>query len=211
MTRIKRLFRPWLPIVFPALLLAGCSSIIDLPGGGEAPALYELRAFEGTPASESRNWVLIVETPSVPGAMRTDQIIVRLSERRLEYLAAARWSDRTPHLVGRYLEESIDNSGLVTVVGAGAVEIAGDYRLKVDIRDFSADVSGGATEVNVRFDALIVRSAPVAIIDRKQFSTSALAPGRKAGDIVGAFNRALDKSIEDLLVWLAEIPDTGGT
>ncbi len=214
MTRTKKLFRPRLsgPVLalFPALLLAGCGSLIDLPGGGEPPALYELRAYEG-PGMTGQNWVLFVEEPSVPGAMRTDQIIVRLSERRLEYLAGARWSDRTPHLVGRYLEESIENSGLVTVVGAGTVEIAGDYRLKIDMRDFSADVGGGgAARVNVRFGALIIRAAPAEIVARKQFSTSAVARGRQAGAIIGAFNEALDQATAELLAWLADIPDTGG-
>jgi cholesterol transport system auxiliary component len=210
MTRTKKLFRYWLSVFLPALLLAGCSSIIDLPGGGEAPALYELRAYEA-PAMAGRSWVLFVEEPSVQGAMRTDQIIVRLSERRLEYLAGARWSDRTPHLVGRYLEESIENSGLATVVGADTVEVAGDYRLKINIRDFSANVGGGATTVKVRFGALVIRSAPAEIIDRKQFSTSATARGRQAGAIIEAFNEALDQATGELLIWLAELPDIGGT
>lgn len=215
MTRTKELFRPWFctPVMalFPALLLAGCSSIIDLPGGGEAPALYELRAYEG-PSLSRRNWILFIEEPSVPGALSTDQVTVRLGQRRLEYLAGVRWSDRTARLLGRYIEESIENSGLATVVGAGTVEIAGDYRLKIDIRDFSADVSGGGpAEVNVRFGALILRSAPAKIVGRKQFEASAEARGRKAEAIIAAFNDALDQATADLLTWLAEIPDTGGT
>lgn len=212
MTHIKKLFRPWFPALFPVFLLAGCSSIIDLPGGGEAPALYELRAYEGTKGSQpSRNWILFVEEPSVPGALRTDQIVVRLGPRRLEYLAGARWTDRTPHLVGRYLEESIENSGMATVVGAGTVEIAGDYRLKIDIRDFSADVgSGRRASANVRFGAIVVRSAPAEIIGKKQFAASSEARGGQAGDIIEAFNDALDQATADLLTWLADLPDTGG-
>lgn len=212
MTRTKKLFRPWISALLPALLLAGCSSLIGLPGGGEPPALYELRAYEGPGGLGNRNWVLFVEEPSVQGALRTDQIVVRLSQRRLEFLAGARWSDRTPHLVGRYLEESIQNSGLATVVGAGTLEIAGDYRLKIDIRDFSADVSGGGpAEVNVRFGALILRSAPAEIVGRKQFGARAEARGRQAEAIIEAFNDALDQVTADLLAWLAELPDTGGT
>lgn len=214
MTPTMKLSRPWFFALLPALLLAGCSSIIDLPGGGEAPAIYELRAYDG-PGQQYRNWVLFVEEPSVPGALRTDQIIVRVGQRRLEYLAGARWSDRTAHLVGRYLEESIENSGLATVVGAGTVEITGDYRLKIDIRDFSADVSGrGPARVNVRFGALVLRVAPAGIVGRKQFEASAEARGRQGDAIIEAFNEALDQATADLLAWLAEIPagaerDTG--
>ncbi len=211
MTRIKKLFRPWFSVLFPALLLAGCSSIIDLPGGGEAPALYELRALAGPGGQPDRAWILFVEEPTVPGALSSDQIAVRLGQRRLEYLAGARWSDRTSHLLGRYLEESIENSGLSTVVGAGTVEITGDYRLKIDIRDFSADVgSKGPTRVNVRFGALVLRSAPAEIVGRNQFEASAEARGRQADALIEAFNDALDQATADLLVWLAELPDTGG-
>ncbi|MCH8860947.1 MAG: membrane integrity-associated transporter subunit PqiC [Proteobacteria bacterium] len=215
MTRTKKLFRPWFstPVLalIPALLLAGCSSIIDLPGGGEAPALYELRAYDG-PGLTRRNWILFIEEPSVSGALSSDQVAVRLGQRRLEYLAGARWSDRTAQLLGRYFEESIENSGLATVVGAGTVEIAGDYRLKIDIRDFSADVSGGGRAVvNVRFGSLVLRSAPAEIVGRKQFEASAEARGRGAEAIIEAFNNALDQATAGLLAWLAEIPDTGGT
>lgn len=209
MTQMKSAFSPRFLILIPALLLIGCSSIIDLPGGGEPPALYELQAYDGPAGGVTeRNWVLFVEEPSVPGTLRTDQITVRLGARRLEYLAGARWSDRTPQLIGRYLEESVENSGLAAVVGAGTVEIAGDYRLKIDIRDFSADVGGGGmAQVNVRFGALVLRSAPAEIISRRQFKASAAARGRKADAIIAAFNDALDQATGELLSWLAEIPD----
>lgn len=211
MTRTKKMFRPWISVLSAALLLAGCSSIIDLPGGGEAPALYELHALAGPGGQPSRNWVLFIEAPAVPGALATDQVAVRVGQRRLEYLAGARWSDRTPNLLARYLEESIENSGLVTVVGASTVEITGDYRLKIDIRDFSADVgSEGPTKVTVRFGALILRSAPAEIVGRKQFAATAEARGRRADALIAAFNDALDQTATDLLVWLAELPDTGG-
>lgn len=208
-TKGKRMITSRLAMLVPALLLAGCGSLVDLPGGGEPPALYELRASDGPASSAAaRNWILFVEEPSVPGALRTDQITVRLDERRLEYLAGTRWSDRTPQLIARYLEESIENSGLATVVGADTVEIAGDYRLKIDIRDFSADVSnGGLAQVNVRFGALVLRSAPAEIVSRRQFEASATAGGREAGAIIAAFNDALDQATSGVLLWLAEIPD----
>lgn len=213
MNLMKNSFRPQVSArimaLLPALFLAGCGSMLNLPGGGDPPALYELTAYKGSSAGmDSRNWVLLVEEPSVPGAMRTDQITVRLSERRLEYLAGARWSDRTPHLLWRYLEESIENSGLGTVVGAGNVEVVGDYRLKVDVRDFSADVGGGNTSVHVRFGALVVRPAPAKIIGRKQFEASADARSGRAAAIIEAFNDALDQTTAELLTWLAELPDT---
>jgi ABC-type uncharacterized transport system auxiliary subunit len=72
-------------------------------------------------------------------------------------------------------------------------------------------VGGGATTINVRFGALIVRSAPAEIVDRRQFSASAVARGRQAGAIIEAFNEALDQAAAELLTWLADLPDTGGT
>lgn len=209
MTYRNKMFISRFVVLIPALLVAGCGSLIDLPGGGEPPALYELRAYDGPERDVvSRNWILFVEVPSVPGTLRTDQITVRLDARRLEYLAGARWSDRTPQLIARYLEESVENSGLAAVVGAGTVEIAGDYRLKIDIRDFSADVSdGGSAQINVRFGALVLRSAPAEIVSRRQFDASATARGRKADAIIEAFNNALDQATSELLLWLSEIPD----
>lgn len=197
-------------VILAALLVAGCGPIIDLPGGGEPAPLYELRALDGaaTVGASGIEWTIFIEEPSAPNSLRSDRLAVRPGNARIEYIADARWSDQLPRMIGRYVVESLENAGVRNVIGQEHIELRGDYRLKLDIRDFSATASAGGRiqQVEVRLSVLMVRAAPAEIIARQQFTATVDVNGDSVAAIVEAFNSAIDDTMSRMIGWLQDLP-----
>lgn len=185
--------------------VASCGPIVELPGSGEAPRLFDLipTAPPPSPATTPKSTVLM-EALSMPSSLRTDQIVVRPSTREVKYLSDVRWSERAATLLYRYLRTTFESSNSLQVVANNTLEVASDYRMRIEILDFSLHTDAAVERGNVRVQAsaLLLRNGPAEIIGSKQFTADKdviIAQG--AEEIAAAFNAALDRLSIELLNW----------
>lgn len=191
------------------LALTACGSLIDL-GGGDPDALYELQPLQGGDDNRG-DWILYIDEPTAPAALRTDRIAVRRGGRQIEFVSGARWVDRLTGLVGRYMVESLEGAQAGFVVGEETIELRGDYLLKLDVRDFSAFASGGSiSSVTVRINATVLSTSPRSIVSQKQFSETVSAGGRSTAQVVEAFNEALNQTTIQITAFLEGLPPPEG-
>ena len=201
-----------LGISMAVLLIAACGPLVEFPGGGEAPRLFQLNPAASLGSTVSRtDLTILVEQPTVPGGLRSDSIAVRAGEHEIKYLAGARWGDRASRLIERYIVESMAQTGAIGVIGVESLDLPNDFRLKIDVQEFSA--IAGASEnaliqnVEVRISATVVRSMPVSIIATRTFSSSVNTTSEDPADIVAAMNEAADSVIADMFAWLLNVVD----
>ena len=186
-----------------ALVLAGCSGNI-LPGAGnDPPKLYVL-----TPKNTFSNklpkvdWQLTVAFPIADAALNTARIALRHSPISLEYYARANWVDTAPQMIQTLLVESYENTGKIVSIGRQSVTLRADYSLLTDLREFQAEYMGdGPPRVRVRLNAKLVRMPQRTILATETFEFIEAAASSDLKTVVGAFDRALGKTLKRIVEW----------
>ncbi|MCK5575735.1 MAG: membrane integrity-associated transporter subunit PqiC [Sphingomonadales bacterium] len=193
-----------------SLALASCGPLIELPGSGEAPSHYSLQVPTGTGGDvTSTDWKIFLDEPRVPGMLRLDRIAVKSGERETEYLAGARWSDRTPELLQGYWVELLHTQGFTNVFGGDDIEILTDHNVRITVQIFQAEVDGANVVGHVRLHAVLLKNRPVEPVARKTFDGRAQAAGDSKQTIVAVINDALDDASFQMINWLkAEAPSS---
>ena len=201
-----------LGISMAVLLIAACGPLVEFSGGGKAPRLFQLNPAASLGSTVSRtDLTILVEQPTVPGGLRSDSIAVRTGEHEIKYLAGARWSDRASRLIERYFVESMERTGAIGVIGVESLDLPNDFRLKIDVHEFSA-IAGPSKNaliqnVEIRISATVVRSTPVSIIATRAFSSSVNTTSEDPADVVAAMNEAADSVMADMFAWLLNVVD----
>ena len=96
-----------------ALSLAGCAAL----GGKPAPLdTFELSAPSIDAHGHSRRQILIAQ-PSALKALDSQNIVIKPSDRSIQYLKGAQWADRLPLIVQARLAETFQRSGSFAGVG----------------------------------------------------------------------------------------------
>ncbi len=204
---MKSVFRSATRRLCVAALLSGAllalSACIDLvPEAGEAPRLYTVNAAsafpEGLPQVAKQ---LVVETPIAPDGLDTQRIAVREAGPAIGYYANARWIAPPPAMLQAALIESFHNSGKVLAVSRRDPDLRADYSLKIELAEFTADLSGGAPLARIRATARLVLVAERQIVASRTFEQSAEASGSAVEAVAAAFDRAAQGLSADIVVW----------
>jgi cholesterol transport system auxiliary component len=183
-----------------ALSIAGCAA---LPGGGPAPLdTFELSAPSLAAHGHSRRQILIAQ-PSALKALDSQNIVIKPSDRSIEFLKGAQWADRLPTIVQARLAETFQRSGSFAGVGKPGEGLAIDYQVIVEIRSFEVRVEGGEhAEVELFVRILNDRNGEV----RASKSFSATAPISGGGN--QAYVAALDSAFGDAAKQIVRWTDT---
>jgi len=105
-----------------ATMLAGCGSLIEFPWSGEGPARFDLEPASNLARGlDAEDWSVYIEDLTASGAVGSDGIVMMVGPQELTYYADARWSDRAPRMLNRYLAESLQGAGKFTVFGADTI------------------------------------------------------------------------------------------
>lgn len=192
--------------------LTGCSGLVNLPGSGPAPDLYDLTPKSSfAPESPAVDVQLVIEVPTAPRGLDTDRIALRPAPTQLKYFADSRWSDRAPKMVQTLLVESFENSGKIVAVGPQAVGLRSDYVLKADLREFQAEYfkADMPPDVRVRLNLKLVKMPDARIVASQNFERVIAARGNNTIEIVSSFDEALGKVLRRSVEWsLQEIDRT---
>lgn len=188
------------------LFIGGCGSLLDIGGDKVPDNIYDLNiANTGSMASGDTEKILLVERLTFPAFIDTEKIAVKPSDNEIVYLADARWSDKAPNLVARYLLITLDGSEGLLVIDRQHTALVHDFRLEVDIRDFSLHLNG---EVNptvvIEISADLIALNPLRVLSRQSFSQEIRASANSKDAIVQAFNEALSGITGKVSVWLQQ-------
>lgn len=180
-----------------ALALASCAA---LPGGGPAPLdTFELSAPSVDARGHSRRQILIAQ-PSALKALDSQNIVIKPSDRSIQYLKGAQWADRLPLIVQARLAETFQRSGSFAGVGKPGEGLAIDYQVIVEIRSFEVRVAGGEhAEVDLFVRILNDRNGEVRAF--KSFTASAPVSGSGNPAYVKALDNAFGDAARQIVGW----------
>lgn len=190
-------------ILLPFLI--ACGPLIEFPGSGEAPRHFQLSpkdlALHATVLEDGEIVTIYMENISSSGVLKTTSILVHAGSNELQYYENALWVDRTPILVSRFLTEALSSGSGVRVVSADSIEIPAQYRLKIDLRDFSL-ATGGSPEVKINLSAMLVRNGPVEVMATKEFKVEKRIANDEMDNVVSGFNNAMDNVAQQIAIWV---------
>lgn len=182
--------------------LAGCGALSSLSKAGAELDAYTLSPAlgSGTPA-EGRGH-LIVELPSSAGALATDRILVKPVPYQAQYLPGGRWIEPAPALLQTLLVASFQNAGGFELVGRTANGLNPDYTLMTEVIDFQVEPSApDQFVVRIALMMTLIRESDRRIVASRRFSTVETAASDDTQVLVSAFDRALQRLLEEIVGW----------
>jgi cholesterol transport system auxiliary component len=179
--------------------LAACA----LPGTGEPPQLYTLTPKSTFAADLPRaEWQLAVELPVAAGGLDSSRIALQRTPVTLDYFARAAWTDTAPRMVQTLLIESFENSGKIVGVSRDSAALRPDYLLKVDLREFQAELfEPGPPVVHVRLAVRLVRLPERAIVAGFSADEKLRAASGDLNAIAATFDDALGRAMRRIVDW----------
>jgi cholesterol transport system auxiliary component len=191
------------PLALVLLLAAtGCSSLI--PGADrQPPRLYEPspKTTFATDLPTIRHQI-IVETPQAAAGLNTAKIAIKEKRHTLDYYARVEWTDVAPRLVQTMVLKSFENTRKVLAVGREGSGLRADYIVKIDLRNFQAELyDGDVPEANVEFIAKLVRMPDREIVADFAYQRKWKAKSKDLDDVIDAFNESLGGVMKRIVEW----------
>lgn len=196
-----------------SLLLAACGGLVNLPGSGPAPDLFDLTPKTSFDAKLPQVAVqLVIEEPTAARPLDSDRVALRPSATEIKYFAGARWSDRAPKMVQRLLVESFENTDKIVAVGPQSIGLRADYILKSDLREFQAEYFDieGTPRVRVRLNVKLIKMPEARIVASRTFERTVVASATDTRAIVAAFDETLGKVMRRAVEWTLRETRAGG-
>ena len=178
------------------LTLGGCAAL----GAKPAPLdTFELSAPSVDVRAHSRRQILIAQ-PSALKALDSQNIVIRPSDRSIQFLKGAQWADRLPLIVQARLAETFQRSGSFAGVGKPGEGLAIDYQIMVEVRSFVVRVNGGE-HADVDLFVRILNDRNGEVRASKNFTASAPVSGSGNAAYVGALDNAFGQAATDIVRW----------
>ncbi|CDX26912.1 conserved exported hypothetical protein [Mesorhizobium sp. SOD10] len=178
------------------LTLTGCAVL----GGRPTPLdTFELSAPSVDVRAHSRRQILIAQ-PSALKALDSQNIVIRPSDRSIQFLKGAQWADRLPLIVQARLAETFQRSGSFAGVGKPGEGLAIDYQIIVEVRSFDVRVDGGE-HADVDLFVRILNDRNGEVRASKNFTASAPVSGSGNAAYVGALDNAFGQAAKDIVRW----------
>ncbi len=186
-------------VMMVPLFSAGCGGVFESKLA--APQSYVLRL---PPAAENPGDAplgsVLVQRPETGPGLNTDRIALVRSEGRFDFYAAARWAAPTPDLVESVLVDALRGTGSYSAVLDDAAPFAPHYDLRVTLRRFEADYTGGADPViQVVMDCTVGRRRGRNLLASFTVQGTARAEADRLGAVVAAFESATASAVAQLL------------
>jgi cholesterol transport system auxiliary component len=109
-----------------------------------------------------------------------------------------------PALLQTLLVASFQNVGGFELVGRTANGLNPDYTLMTEVMDFQVEPSGPEPDqfvVRISLMMTLIRESDRRIVASRRFSASETAGSDDTQVLVGAFDRALQRLLQDIVVW----------
>ncbi len=190
-------------LVAASLALAACGPLVQIGGNDTPPdALLTLRSNPAaTPAQTADpTRTLLIDEPSVPGALQTLRLPVTVSDTEIQYLKAANWIEQPSELFQHLLADTIGARGGLLVLSDHQSSVPAARRLNGQLLEFGLDVRG-TPQVRVRYDALLTGADSQALAARRFEATQPVA-AQDPTTVGAALNTAANKVAEEVADWV---------
>ncbi|HSO06091.1 MAG TPA: ABC-type transport auxiliary lipoprotein family protein [Pelomicrobium sp.] len=187
------------------LLVAGCSLTREEPvvhyvlrDGGAA------RSVAG--AARPADRTLVVAGTVTDSFYDTTAIAFSREEGKRGAYQYAFWTERPGRALHGLLVARLAAAGLYAAVVPSAVGLPGDLELQTEVHSLYHDVREAPGVARVRLTATLVDRRQQRLLARRTFAAEAPASAYSAAGAVDGFNAAVRRVLDDLVVWLREIP-----
>jgi ABC-type uncharacterized transport system auxiliary subunit len=193
------------------LALAACTGQL-FQSKAAAPSVYLLSVNAGTARPEAGAELpvdLTVLRPRVRTGLDTDLIAVLYPDRRLAYVADARWSGPLDEVVQDLALQAFRAHATLRNVHADASSFGGGYWLEIEVADFQAEYlarpgeAGGtdssAPMVHVHLLGVLGRSGDRGVLGHFEANERRPAAESRLGAIVEAYDQAVDAALAHLV------------
>lgn len=185
-------------LLLAVLLVNACSALTS----SDEPAnkTWWLMPYTGTTQQTAPDTLPLVDVSvSVIPGLDTNRILTLSGDAELNRYAAGRWADNLPELVESLVGRTLESSGRFEVVSKRSRAGSDDCDLQLEVREFFAELdsdgrtSGVRVAVSGRYQCGDAKPVPLSL------SASVPVHEERMSVIVGAFQKALDSVLEDML------------
>jgi cholesterol transport system auxiliary component len=202
---------PWRAALPGALLaLSGCTGLFHstappeqtyvlrppAPPAAQAPAAPGGAPLANPPGLPS---IRVLQPDTAPGLDST-RIMLLQADHRMNFYAGSRWPGPVPGLIEALTVETLRASGVWASVQDADSPFPSDYLLRITVRRFDADYTGGgsAPEVHVVLDCVIGRREGRDVVASFIAEGTATAAADRMSAVVAAFEQATDAALDSL-------------
>jgi len=190
------------------LSLAGCGGSL-FRSHAPATTTYQL-SVAPQPAAAPIAADLAVLAPHVRGGLDNDRIAALYPDRRLDYLAAARWSAPLDEMVLDLTLQAFRRTAVLRNVDTDASAFASGYWLELDVVDFQAEypdtpsATGEAPTVHVHLVGRIGGGGDRHLLGQLDAETRQRAASNRLTAVVEAYNQAADQALAKVVAETTE-------
>ncbi len=141
-----------------------------------------------------------VSQPGADPGLNSSRIILVQADHRLNFYSGSRWAGPVPDLVEALTVETLRASGGWQSVQDADSPFPSDYLLRIRVRRFEADYTGGgpAPEVHVVLDCVVGQREGREVLASFIAQGSATAAADRMSAVVAAFEQATDEALTSL-------------
>jgi cholesterol transport system auxiliary component len=173
-----------------------------------APSVYLLSVKPGTAGAEIPADLTVLR-PRVRTGLDTDLIAILYPDRRLAYVAGARWSGPLDEVVQDLALQAFRAHANLRNVHADASSFGGSYWLEIEVTDFQAEYSAGpavsagidsaAPTVHVHLIGTLGAAGDRRVLGHFEADERQPAAENRLGTIVEAYDQAVDAALSQLV------------
>ena len=199
-----------LPTACAALAVSGCTGLFHSTAAPEqtyllrAPAPPTAAAPAAPPgaalASPAALPSIGVSRPDADPGLDSSRIILVQADHRLNFYSGSRWAGPVPDLLEALTVETLRASGGWQSVQDADSPFPSDYLLRIRVRRFEADYTGGgpAPEVHVVLDCVVGQREGREVLASFIAQGTATAAADRMSAVVAAFEQATDEALNSL-------------
>jgi ABC-type uncharacterized transport system auxiliary subunit len=175
--------------------LAACTGSL-FQSKAAAPTIYTLSGAADAPAAAMAGAQipadLAILKPRPRTGLESDRIAVSYPDRRLDYIADARWNGTLSEVLQDFAVQEFRARANLRTVSADPSVFASAYWLEIEVTDFQAEYAGaaGAPTAHVRLLARVGNSADRRVLGQFTADASQPAAENRMTAIVDAYSRA---------------------
>jgi len=180
-------------------------------GGGCAGSLFQSKALPPTTYLLSAKLAgtpdaivaadLAVQRPRVRTGLESDRIAVLYADRRMDYIAGARWSGPLDLVVQDLAVQAFDTGAHLRNVGAETSAFPSGYWLEIRVVDFQAEYATAESvpAIHVRLSARLGAAGDRRILGTFDADSVRPAAANRLKDIIDAYERAADDALAQIV------------
>ncbi len=188
-----------------SLALSGC---LGLNGPKAPPTLFTLSSpvpAELPSRSAKAGATITVVVPTVPAAIQTMRIPVRVSPTEYAYIKNAQWVEAPGNLFQRLVSDTITARTKLVVLDPRQTTYDPGHRLTGQLVDFGLDATDpSAPKASVRYDATVTLADGTGVATRR-FESSRPTSSRDPRAVARALNEAATEVAQQVADWVGAV------